>query len=95
MPPKSCLDYAKEISEKHKFHFTSIDFFVKDNDIFVNEIQPYFGQENDRELLKINDVSGRLKYDENKDSWIFEAGEFCKNNLCNLRIAEINNMISK
>ena len=95
MPPKSCLDYAKEISEKHKFHFTSIDFFVKDNDIFVNEIQPYFGQENDRELLKINDVRGRLKYDENKDSWIFEAGEFCKNNLCNLRIAEINNMISK
>lgn len=95
MPPRECLDYARQITDKFKFYFTSIDFFCKNGIIYLNEIQPYFGQHKDRELLVIDNQSGRLHFDKKKSKWNFEPGSFCKNNLCDLRLSEINNMHSK
>lgn len=90
MPPREALDVVREFSKKHNFMFVSVDIFVtKSNEYLINEIQPYFGQKDDRELLQINGESGRLKFNEKTESWDFEQGVFCKNNLCNLRILEM------
>lgn len=90
MPPLACLDLVKDLTDKHDFRYISIDLFItKNNEIFVNEIQPYFAQKNDRELLVINGNSGALKYDEKNKEWKFKAGKFCSNNMANLRIKEV------
>ncbi|GAA4244237.1 hypothetical protein [Winogradskyella damuponensis] len=90
MPPIECLNLVKDITDKYKIYYADIDVFVTtDNQLLVNEVQPYFGQKGDRELLQINNESGRLYYDTNNHEWVFEKGKFCKNNLCNLRISEM------
>jgi glutathione synthase/RimK-type ligase-like ATP-grasp enzyme len=90
MPPRECLDLVREVTDKYDFKYVDIDVFLtKDNEYLINEIQPYFGQKDDRELLVINDESGRLKFNDITNTWEFEKGEFCKNNLCNLRLKEI------
>lgn len=90
MPPREALDVVRKFSKKHNFMFVSVDIFVtKSNEYLINEIQPYFGQKDDRELLQINGESGRLKFNLKTKSWDFEQGAFCKNNLCNLRILEM------
>lgn len=90
MPPEACLNLVKEITDKHQFHFVDIDVFLtKEGTFLINEIQPYFGQKDDRELLRINDESGALRFNESKGAWEFEKGKFCKNNMANLRLKEI------
>lgn len=88
MPPEKVLNLVRDLTLEHDFKYVSIDvFFDQDENIYINEIQPYFGQENDRELLVIDGESGRLHFSDNK--WNFEPGAFCMNNLANLRITEI------
>ncbi len=95
MPPKKCLSLVRDITEKHNFKFVSMDLFITQDDAYlINEIQPYFGQKDDRELLQIDEESGRLKFNEQTNSWDFERGKFCKNNLCNLRLLEITNILN-
>lgn len=90
MPPQECLSLVREITATHNFKFVSIDIFItKDNEYLINEIQPYFGQEGDRELLQIDGESGRLYFDDATSAWVFEKGTYCKNNLCNLRLLEM------
>ena len=38
----------------------------------VNEIQPYFGQKDDRELLVVNGEPGRLTFNNSAKDWDFE-----------------------
>lgn len=90
MPPQECLSLVREITENHNFKFVSIDIFITiDNNYLINEIQPYFGQKGDRELLQIDGESGRLYFDDATNTWVFEKGMYCKNNLCNLRLLEM------
>ena len=90
MPPEDCLNLVKHITDTYNFKYVDIDVFVTEEGKFlINEIQPYFGQKDDRELLQINGESGRLFYNEMTKTWDFEKGEFCKNNLCNLRVLEM------
>ncbi|TXE18862.1 hypothetical protein ES692_05270 [Psychroserpens burtonensis] len=90
MPPEQCLNLVKEVTDKYDFKYVDIDVFItKEGECLINEIQPYFGQKDDRELLNIDGESGRLTFDENTKAWVFEKGEFCKNNLCNLRLIEM------
>lgn len=90
MPPAECLNMVRELSDKHDFKFVSVDIFVTTNgEYLINEIQPYFGQKDDRELLQIDNQSGRLTYNGVTNTWEFEKGVFCKNNLCNLRLTEM------
>jgi glutathione synthase/RimK-type ligase-like ATP-grasp enzyme len=96
MPPKECLDLVKDLTNSYDFKYVDIDIFVtKDGEFLVNEIQPYFGQKDDRELLVVNGESGRLSYNDITKLWDFEKGEFCRNNLCNLRILEMIKTIDK
>lgn len=90
MPPQKALHLVKNITDKHAFKHTSIDVFIDNNEnIYINEIQPYFGQYQDRELLRIEGKTGRLFFDQQSNSWIFEQGTFCKNNMANLRLLTI------
>ncbi|EDP71463.1 hypothetical protein FBALC1_03227 [Flavobacteriales bacterium ALC-1] len=90
MPPKKCLDLVKEVTTAHNFKYVDIDVFItKEGNCLVNEIQPYFGQKDDRELLVVDGESGRLTFDDITKTWNFEKGEFCENNLCNLRVMEM------
>jgi len=96
MPPIKCLEISKQITDKYKFLCISIDIFITDDScVYINELQPYFGQKDDRELLIINDEPGRLYWDSNEKKWVFEKGEYCRNNLSNLRISEIIKKIKK
>ncbi|MFN4764642.1 RimK family alpha-L-glutamate ligase [Gillisia sp. Q332] len=89
MPPEEVLDLVRSITEEYDFNFVDVDIFVsEDGNLFVNEIQPYFGQKDDRELLVIDNIPGRLYFSEKENKWVFEKGEFCRNNMCNLRITE-------
>jgi len=95
MPPRKCLNLVKHITDTYDFKYVDVDVFVtEEGEFLINEIQPYFGQKDDRELLQIDGESGRLIYNEITNNWDFEKGEFCKNNLCNLRILEMIKAIS-
>ena len=90
MPPIRCLELVKEVTDNHDFKYVDIDVFITNKgEYLINEIQPYFGQKDDRELLNISGESGRLSYNDVTKSWDFEKGEFCRNNLCNLRVLEM------
>ncbi|MFD2552347.1 RimK family alpha-L-glutamate ligase [Bizionia sediminis] len=90
MPPVKCLDLVRSVTSMYDFKYVNIDVFItKEGAYLINEIQPYFGQKDDRELLQIDGEPGRLSYSETTQKWGFEKGEFCRNNLCNLRILEL------
>ena len=96
MPPKECLNLVKDLTDSYDFKYVDIDVFVTiDGEFLINEIQPYFGQKDDRELLVINGESGRLTFNNITKNWDFEKGKFCKNNLCNLRILEMIKTLDK
>ncbi|WP_299119781.1 hypothetical protein [uncultured Winogradskyella sp.] len=90
MPPETCLDMTRHVTDTYDFKYVDVDIFVtQEGEYLINEIQPYFGQKDDRELLQIDGESGRLRYNEITKTWDFEKGEFCRNNLCNLRVLEM------
>lgn len=90
MPPEKCLELVRNLTDTYDFKFVSVDvFYTEDKQYLINEIQPYFGQKDDRELLQIDGVSGRLRYNPNNTTWVFEKGSFCKNNMSNLRLLEL------
>lgn len=90
MPPRDCLDLVRGVTEKYDFKYVDIDVFItEDGNCLINEIQPYFGQKDDRELLQIGGETGRLVFNKITGNWDFEKGHFCKNNLCNLRLLEM------
>lgn len=90
MPPEAVLNFVLDVSSKTDIRYADFDVFVtKEEKVYLNEVQPYFGQKDDRELLRIDGVSGRLTYDETNSRWKFEPGNFCRNNFCNLRITEL------
>ncbi|MBU2922163.1 hypothetical protein KO504_12490 [Winogradskyella psychrotolerans] len=90
MPPQECLNLVKLVTDTFNFKYVDIDIFVtQQGEFLINEIQPYFGQKDDRELLQIEGESGRLSFNIITKTWDFEKGEFCKNNLCNLRVLEM------
>ncbi len=98
MPPLELLNFTRELTDKFKFYHLSIDYFINEkNHFFINEIQVYFGQHLDRELLRINNKSGRLIYNYTNNQWTFEEGSYCKNNMANIRlltlIEELNEKI--
>lgn len=90
MPPEQCLNLVKQVTDTYDFKYVDIDIFItQEGKYLINEIQPYFGQKDDRELLRVDNESGRLTFNETTKAWDFEKGAFCENNLCNLRVLEM------
>ena len=82
-PPLDILNFVKNICDKTNFNSQSIDIF-KDSQrgYLVNEVQTIFGQ-SDPFQMKVNGKIGRYIYN---NGWIFEEGDFIKNECFNLRL---------
>jgi hypothetical protein len=62
-------------------------FKTADGRLLINEMQAVFGCAVATTQMKINNVPGR--YVNLAGEWHFEPGEFCGNNMCDLRIDDV------
>lgn len=85
-PPISLLNFVKDICEKNNFLSQAIDIFELPGEKYlVNELQTFFGQSDPHQMI-IDGVPGRYIY---KNGWIFEPGDFNKNESYNLRVEHV------
>lgn len=85
-PPISLLNFVKDICEKNNLLSQALDIFELPGEKYlVNELQTFFGQSDPHQMI-IDGIPGRYIY---KDEWIFEPGDFNKNESYNLRIEHI------
>lgn len=86
LPPKEAFDLLAAITEKGNFTSMDVDLFeTADGKMFINELQTVFGNSIAKEQMKMNGVPGRYVFNES-NNFIFEAGSFCENHLCDLRL---------
>lgn len=89
LPPAKAFELLKEITQKGNLSSMDVDLFEdKVGNFYVNELQTVFGNSIAKEQMKINGVPGRYLIKSNGD-FQFEAGSFCENHLCNLRLEYI------
>lgn len=92
-PPLRLFDFAFEVMQKHNFYSQALDVFEDENGVFlVNEMQCMFGQSDPYQML-VNNTPGR--YLKKGDHWVFEKGDFNKNESYNLRIEHVLKLSSK
>jgi len=89
IPPKKAFDLLYEVTEKGNFTSMDVDMFEDEKgDFYINELQTVFGNSIAVEQLKKDGVPGRMVRNDNGE-FSFEAGDFCKNHLCDLRLENI------
>ncbi|NTW77232.1 MAG: hypothetical protein HGB33_05540 [Syntrophaceae bacterium] len=97
-PGIDLLDVLKRVTDEGRFASMDVDVFIaSDGRLLVNECQTVFGCSIANVQMRINGVEGRyLRID---DRWQFDAGEFSRNHMCNLRIeyllSQLNVMYDK
>ena len=69
-------------------------FETKDGQYLVNELQSMFGMSRP-EMCVVDEKPGRMVFQRDSDSWVFESGEFCRNHLCNLRVQTLLALLGK
>jgi len=86
-PPDTLLDFVRTVTERGGFRSMAVDVFeTTDGQYLVNELQTTFGLHVENGLPMGEGEHGRMLFDEGTRTWLFEEGEFCQNNLCNLRV---------
>lgn len=89
-PPFYLFDFAKNIMDKFRFYSQAIDLFETPNGkLLINEMQCIFGQSDPYQML-VDGVPGRYRFLNNK--WVFEKGNFNKNESYDLRVEHILNL---
>jgi hypothetical protein len=89
-PPHSVLDFVREITDRHRFYSQAVDIFIDpEGRYLVNEMQCIFGQ-SDPYQMKVGGKIGR--YVMKADHWVFEEGDFNRNESFNLRVAHVIEM---
>lgn len=90
-PPLELLDFIKNITDKHQFKSLAVDIFeTEDKKYLVNEMQCIFGQSDSYQML-VNGKAGRYRF---KDKgWMFEEGDYNRNESFDLRIDWVLNSI--
>lgn len=89
MPSKQAFDLLYEVTEKGGFTSMDVDIFEdSQGNLYVNELQTVFGTSIAKEQLKIDGIPGRMLRND-QGEFLFEAGDFCQNHLCNLRLKYI------
>jgi hypothetical protein len=73
----------KKTLSKHKLFSQAIDIFESEKGYLVNEMQCIFGQSDAYQMIVDNKI-GRYYYKDN--IWVFEEGDFNKNECYNLRL---------
>ena len=93
-PPSDLLHMVKRITDTGRFLSMDLDVFVtRDKRYLVNEMQTIFGMGNPYEMCEVENRPGRMLLDCESGSWYFEAGSFCQNYLCNLRVETLLAML--
>lgn len=87
-PPLDLLIYAKELRDRFNIRSAAIDLFQYENQYLVNEIQTYFGQSDDYQMM-VDGVVGRYRYLD--EEWIFEPGDWARKQCYPLRLEFILN----
>ena len=82
-PPLGLLDFVKGITDKYGFYSQAVDIFESEKGYLVNEMQCIFGQSDPFQML-VDGVPGRYRY--LNGSWLFEEGDFARNQCYNLRL---------
>jgi glutathione synthase/RimK-type ligase-like ATP-grasp enzyme len=85
-PPYKLLDFVKVVTDQHRFFSQAIDIFENKDGYLINEMQCIFGQSDPYQML-VDGEPGRYVYLNGK--WIFEKGDFTKNECFNLRIKHV------
>lgn len=94
MPPKAAFELLIDITEKGNFTSMDVDIFeASEGNLYINELQTVFGNSIAKEQLKIDGMPGRFILD-TENELKFEAGSFCKNHLCNLRLEYLTKSFS-
>ena len=89
-PPNEVLNITKLITDIGDFKSLNVDIFeTEDGRFLVNELQAIFGQAGSREICRVDGDSGRMIWNQTKNTWEFEKGEFCQNYMCNLRVKSL------
>lgn len=92
-PPLHLFDFAKNIMNKYHFTSQAIDLFeTKDNKLLINEMQCMFGQSDPYQML-VDGKPGRYRYI--NDNWVFEEGDFAKNECFDLRVEHVLSILKK
>lgn len=83
-PPEELLHMVKDFAQNAEFTTVALDIFeTLDGQFYVNEIQPIIGAIAPSQMY-IDGIPGRYKFI--NDEFVFEEGEFCKNQCWDLRI---------
>lgn len=82
-PPIILLDFIKILSDRHQLFSSAIDLFDTGDEYLINEIQPFFGQSDDYQML-IDGKPARCIIEDN--NWVFEQGDFNTNKSYDLRL---------
>ncbi len=91
-PSKELLEFVKYVCGIDDFKSQAVDVFEpQPGKFFVNELQCFFGSKNPHQMI-VNGKPGRYRFI-NSD-WVFEEGEFNKNNSYDLRIEHILEILS-
>ncbi len=89
-PPTDLLDWVKTITDKGGFRSMALDIFVTSTGQFlVNELQTTFKIHVQEGLPMLDGKPGRFVYDQAGQTWRFIEGDFCRNQLCNLRVRDL------
>lgn len=87
-PGPVLLSMLKRVTDAGTFTSMNVDVFcTQDGRLLVNECQALFGCSIAYEQMMIDGVAGRYVAEGHK--WRFEAGAFCQNHMCNLRIQHL------
>lgn len=87
-PGTELLDLLKRVTDAGNFKSMCLDIFrTVDGHLLISECQAVFGCATATTQMKIRDVPGRYLWLDG--AWRFEAGEFCGNYLCDLRIRSV------
>jgi hypothetical protein len=85
-PSDEILFFTRRVMEEGGFTSMALDVFeTKGKRYLVNELQSLFGMSRP-EMCVVDGQAGRMVFQPHPQSWVFEGGDFCRNNLCNLRV---------
>jgi glutathione synthase/RimK-type ligase-like ATP-grasp enzyme len=86
-PPDALLEFVRRVTCRGGFQSMAVDIFeTEDGRYLVNEFQTTFGLHVEDGLPMKEGPPGRFLFDNETHAWRFEAGLFCQNKLCNLRV---------
>ena len=87
VPDETLLDFIKRIMEENGFWSQAVDLFYDEKrGYLVNELQCFWGSKNPHQMIRAG-KPGRFIFQ--NGAWIFEPGEFNRNNSYDLRLQHV------